>query len=109
MRGRRRTLWSALSVTVIAAVIATMAVLYQGFTTADVELNDGGVWVTEAQDSLVGHLNYPSRLLDGSFQGRSPTISLYQDGNDVLSFDQAAGTAPAGCGRRCACTAGAPA
>lgn len=91
MRGRRRTLWSALAVTVIAAVIATMAVLYQGFTTADVELNDGGVWVTDAQDSLVGHLNYPSRLLDGSFQDRSPNIALYQDGNDVLSFDQAAG------------------
>lgn len=54
-------------------------------------LNDGGVWVTRSTDSLIGHLNYPSRLLDGATTASSSTFDLMQDGNDVAIYDSASG------------------
>lgn len=49
----------------MTTVVALLATLYRGIPIADVELHDGGVWVTNGQQRLVGHLNYPSRILDG--------------------------------------------
>ncbi|MFZ1410598.1 MAG: hypothetical protein WAS07_04015, partial [Micropruina sp.] len=92
MRARTRQLWSALVVTVASAVIATIAVLYPGFAAADVELNDGGVWVTRSVNLMVGHLNYPSRVLDGALRTRTAEFDLFQDGNDVLTYDSQIGT-----------------
>ncbi|MET3953126.1 hypothetical protein, partial [Arthrobacter sp. UYEF36] len=42
-----------------AAVLVTAAVLYPGFKTTEVELNDGGVWVVSKSKNAVGRLNYP--------------------------------------------------
>lgn len=92
MRLKGRQLWSGLVVGLATAVITTMAVLYQGYTTAQVDLNDGGVWVTRTQDAMVGHLNYPSLMLDAATKAKSPEFELYQDGNDVITFDSGAGT-----------------
>lgn len=89
-RGRRS--WSALTVVLATAVTATLAVLYPGFATADVELNDGGVWVTRSVDLRVGHLNYASRVLDGSALTRTADFDLLQDGNDVITYDNGLGS-----------------
>ena len=53
---------------VLALVMSTLAVLHRGIPAARVSLNDGGVWVTNAALRLVGHLNYPSRTLDGGLR-----------------------------------------
>lgn len=93
MRGKARRLWSALTVVLVSAVIATMAVLYQGYTTADVELNDGGVWVyTGTPSSIIGHLNYPSRTLDAVVLNIRTDIELFQDGNTVATYEESSGT-----------------
>ncbi|HRA07258.1 MAG TPA: Ig-like domain-containing protein, partial [Propionicimonas sp.] len=93
VRGKGRQLWSALAVVVSSAVIATMAVLYQGYTTADVDLNDGGVWVyTATPSSIIGHLNYPSQTLDASVVNIRTDIELLQDGNTVATYEEASGT-----------------
>lgn len=79
-------------ITLSVALIATFAVLYRGYPTADVELNDGGVWVTRHTEQLVGHLNYPSRLLDGATSYVAPNPpELLQHGNDIATYEPATG------------------
>jgi hypothetical protein len=84
----RRVLASVASLTTASVVIATLAVVYQGVPTADVELDDGGVWVTSRQQLLAGHLNEPSRVLDGAVRARGAAFDVLQDGNTVLLHDQ---------------------
>ena len=88
---KRRTVISTAIVTGVALIATTLAVLYQGFTKADLDLNDGGVWVTAASDLMVGHLNHPSRVLDSYARTTSPTADLLQDGEGVLLVDQSQG------------------
>src|SRR3546814_12508155 len=63
---RHRTVvaFSALSVT-----LATLAILHDGTEVADLQLHDGGVWVTNEDLNglqVAAHLNYPSRQLDAN-------------------------------------------
>ncbi|WP_414826682.1 hypothetical protein, partial [Arthrobacter sp. Soil763] len=62
----RRNLLSVAAFVVAGVVLVVAAVLYPGFKTAEVELNDGGVWVVSKSKNAVGRLNYPSRVLDGA-------------------------------------------
>lgn len=89
MRRRRAALASGATLTAAAVVLSTLAVLYQGVPTADLKLDDGGVWVTKSNDLLVGHLNYPSRLLDGALRTTAPDYDVLQDGDRVVVFDRA--------------------
>ncbi|GAB6859518.1 Ig-like domain-containing protein [Microbacterium xylanilyticum] len=89
MRRRRAALASGATLTAAAVVLSTLAVLYQGIPTADLKLDDGGVWVTKSSDLLVGHLNYPSRLLDGALRTTAPDYDVLQDGDRVVVFDRA--------------------
>lgn len=75
---------------VLALVMSTLAVLHRGIPAARVSLNDGGVWVTNAALRLVGHLNYPSRTLDGGLRAGSADFDLSQHGNAVLVHDYGA-------------------
>lgn len=84
---RRGAVASAATLTAAAVTISTLAVLHPGIPTADVELDDGGVWVTKSSDLLVGHLNYPSRLLDGAVRTRAAEYDILQDGDTVAVVD----------------------
>ncbi|MET4002712.1 hypothetical protein ABIB48_001428 [Arthrobacter sp. UYCu511] len=73
---------------VVVASLVTGAIVYPGFTTADVDLNDGSVWVTNRAEGLVGHLNDQSKVLDGGFAATSTTFDVVQDaGNVFMSGD----------------------
>lgn len=74
-------------VVVLVTVLALLAGIYRGVPIADVELNDGGVWVTNGQMQLLGHLNYPSRALDGGLAVTTPTFDVHQFGNKVAVRD----------------------
>lgn len=87
----RRVLASGATVATAAIVVSTLAVLYPGVPTADLELDDGGVWVTKSDDLLVGHLNYPSRVLDGAVRTRAAEFDILQIGERVLILDQTTG------------------
>ncbi|MGA7204586.1 MAG: hypothetical protein WBX27_08165, partial [Specibacter sp.] len=66
----------------------TGAIVYPGFTTADVELNDGSVWVTNRTAGLVGHLNDQSKVLDGGFAATTANFDVVQNaGNVFMSSD----------------------
>ena len=65
----------------------TGAIIYPGFKTTEVELNDGGVWVVSKSKNAVGRLNYPSRVLDGAVTPASTTFDVLQDAGTVLVDD----------------------
>lgn len=75
-----------------AAVLVTAAVIYPGFKTTEVELNDGGVWVVSKSKNAVGRLNYPSRVLDGAVTPASTTFDVLQDAGTVFVDDSAGST-----------------
>ena len=56
---RRNKLIAGTAIASAAAVLVTAAIIYPGFKTAEVELNDGGVWVVSKSKNAVGRLNYP--------------------------------------------------
>ncbi len=66
------------------ALALVVAFLSPGVATADLHLNDGGVWVTNAQRKLVGHLNYRARTLDSALLSDSSSFDVFQDGEQVF-------------------------
>ncbi|WP_395245233.1 Ig-like domain-containing protein [Agromyces sp. MMS24-K17] len=92
LRANRRALASGATLTAAVVAVTTMAVLYEGYRTAEVELNDGGVWVTKSSDLLVGHLNFPSRVLDAGLRSSAPDYDVLQQGDTVLVHDRSSST-----------------
>ncbi|MBU4464496.1 MAG: hypothetical protein KKH75_01490, partial [Actinobacteria bacterium] len=87
LRARPRSVASVGVLTAGAVAITTMAFVYQGFPTTEVDLNDGGVWVTKQSSLLVGHFNHESRVLDGGLRTASDQYDILQTGNTVLVVD----------------------
>ncbi|WP_152602077.1 Ig-like domain-containing protein [Cryobacterium roopkundense] len=89
---RRRSLATLGVLTSSSLVLTLVAFLYPGFTTADVELNDGGVWVTKPSGLLVGHLNYQSQVLDSGLRTKANDFDILQSGTTVITHDRANAT-----------------
>ncbi len=73
--------------------VGVMASLHPGVPTEDLSLNDGGVWVTNDTLRIVGHLNYPSRTLDGAVTAPADSFDVSQSGRDVLVRNAVDGSA----------------
>jgi len=86
-RVHRRRLPAAL-VAAFTVTVSTLAILHQGVTTAEVDVDDGGIWVTNTSKRLVGHLNYDSRILDGALRTKTTEFDIGQSGNDVSFTDK---------------------
>lgn len=89
LRSRPRALASAGAVTAAAVTITTLAFVYQGVPTTEVDLHDGGVWVTKRSNLLVGHFNHQSQVLDGGLRTTSDDYDILQSGSTVLLVDDA--------------------
>jgi len=76
---------------VLGAGLVVAGVLYDGVATADVDLHDGGVWVTSQEHMRLGRLNSQVQLLDGSLTARSTSFDVLQDAGDVFLVDEGAG------------------
>ena len=72
------------AIPVVAALAVTGAIIYPGFETADVELNDGGVWVVNQSEGKIGHVNYQSRTIDGGVATPLANYDLVQHEESVL-------------------------
>ncbi len=92
LKKRRNKLITGTAFAAAAAVLVTTAILYPGFKTTEVELNDGGVWVVSKSKNAVGRLNYPSRVLDGAVTPASATFDVLQDAGNVFVDDSAGST-----------------
>ena len=73
--------------TCFAVGVGVLAGLYHGVPTADIDLNDGGVWVTSADDRAIAHLNYPSMTLDGVVIATAASFDVAQSENHVVLED----------------------
>lgn len=82
-RARRKAASVGAAVAAAGALVAT-AILYPGFASADVDLNDGGVWVTNGTQGMVGHLNYSARMLDGAYAANSDGFDVTQNAGTVF-------------------------
>ncbi len=87
LRARPRTLISTGVVTVAAVTIGTLAFMYDGDPTTEVDLHDGGVWVTKQSSLLVGHFNHESEVLDGSLRTSTAEYDVLQSGSRVVVVD----------------------
>ncbi len=76
----------------VNALVVGLAATYHGVPMADVELHDGGVWVTNGSLRLAAHLNYPSRTLDGGVVAPSGDFDVSQQANHVALHDLGQGT-----------------
>ncbi|MGN8026721.1 Ig-like domain-containing protein [Microbacterium sp. 22242] len=92
LRMRPKTLASVAGVAAASVAVAGMAFAYEGNPTAEVDLHDGGVWLTKTSSLLVGHFNNQSRVLDGGLRAASEDYDVLQAGGTVLVTDRSSST-----------------
>lgn len=92
LRAHPRAVASTSAVTVAAVTLTTMAFVYQGFPTTEVDLHDGGVWVTKQSSLLVGHFNHESQVLDGGLRTTGDSFDILQSGSSVFVVDNTDGS-----------------
>jgi fibronectin type 3 domain-containing protein len=80
----RRSVISVGLVSLFAAGFVSFALLHEGEATAEVELNDSGVWVTQTTSGKLGRFNYEARALDGVLLANTPSFDVEQDAQRVL-------------------------
>ncbi|HLS24495.1 MAG TPA: Ig-like domain-containing protein [Beutenbergiaceae bacterium] len=76
----------------VLGTVVALSLNYEGVATADVDLNDGGVWVSNNNELAVGRLNYPVQQIDASLAATSQNIDLLQREDVVFMRDLASGT-----------------
>ena len=77
---------------VAGLVVSALAFLHPGVTTAHVDTNDGGIWVTNQSRRMVGHLNYDSRTLDAALRTETSDFDIGQHADTVTFSDREART-----------------
>ena len=92
LRADRRTSISTTVVLALSGGVVAAAVLYQGEATADVDLDDSGVWVTNESSGLVGRFNTEARSLDGTMLAGSAAFDVDQQASQVLVSDVGSST-----------------
>ena len=86
-RGSRRPVAQLLSLAVLASALVVLAVSYDGAPVRDVELNDGSVWVTNANRGLLGRLNSQVEELDLALATSPTSDTVFQQGASVQVVD----------------------
>jgi large repetitive protein len=81
---------------VLGAALATFAGLAatsHGFPVQHVSVNDGGIWVTNNADGLIGRFAKPIAQLDGQVTpaSESSNVDVWQDGPVVAAYDATGG------------------
>ncbi|SKC47615.1 Ig-like domain-containing protein [Krasilnikoviella flava] len=80
----RRSIASAGVVALFGAGLTGFALWYDGEATVDVDLNDSGVWVTNAAAGEVGRFNHQAQALDGTLLANATGFDVQQDAQRVL-------------------------
>ncbi|QQD74978.1 tandem-95 repeat protein [Curtobacterium sp. YC1] len=76
----------------VAAVVATTAIVSTGYHTQRVDLGDGTVWVPSAEYGAVGRANTGVLQLNTAVETTSDDVSVLQRGSMVYSVDETKGT-----------------
>ncbi|UYN83968.1 MAG: tandem-95 repeat protein [Microcella sp.] len=89
----RSTAATAVSGTVIAAVVAAVAIVSTGFEAQRLDLNDGAVWVVNGDVQSIGRANLQIGALDTVVAGEGSSLRVVQRGSDVIVVDESNSTA----------------
>lgn len=73
----------------IAALVATLAVVTGGYTAQQVSLGDGAVWVANGEDRVIGRANTEVLELNSVIAADSSELEIVQSGATVLVLDRA--------------------
>ncbi|MDP9028184.1 MAG: Ig-like domain-containing protein [Actinomycetota bacterium] len=87
LAAHRSLVATATSGTVIAAVVATLAVVSTGFTAQKLDLGDGSVWVGNDSSQVVGRANPAVLELNTVVRSTGTELSVVQSGTEVLLVD----------------------
>ena len=88
----RPLLATVTSGTVIAAIVATVAIVSNGYTAQKMELGDASVWVVNGEEQVIGRANTDVLELNTIVRGESPDLEVLQSGSTVLLVDHANAT-----------------
>ena len=91
IRNPRRSVLTG-AVAALGVFSLVLAFIAPGVEETKVDLNDGGVWVTNAKRGIVAHVNVPARLMDAGLHAASSAFDVFQNGEQVQLSDQAANT-----------------
>ena len=92
LRSRRVGLASSVVLALVAVLFTWFATRSEGESVRKADLNDGGVWVTNAAQSRFGRLNKPAGQLDAAVAATTPDntgLDVVQDGAAVLGITRA--------------------
>lgn len=92
IRKHRSTLATLASGTVICAVIATVAVVSDGYRAQRLDLGDGAVWVVNESRQAIGRANTQIFELNTAVRSTSSQVDVLQSGENVLVVDGAKST-----------------
>jgi hypothetical protein len=92
LRAHRSALATVTSGTVICAVIATVAVVSNGYRAQRLDLGDGAVWVVNEARQAIGRANTQVFELNTAVRSTSAQIDVLQSGEIVLLVDSARST-----------------
>lgn len=84
---------TAVGSVVVAATVVTVAIVYPGFESQRLDLNDGAVWVVNGERQAVGRANLQVGELDAVIPGEGAELAVVQQGADVVVVDAANATA----------------
>lgn len=89
----RSAVTTTIGATLVSAVVVTVAVVYPGFESQRLDLNDGAVWVVSSERQAVGRANLQVGELDAVIPGEGTQLSVVQAGPDIVVVDAANATA----------------
>ena len=79
---RRSALTGAVAALGVCSLV--LAFIAPGVEETKVDLNDGGVWVTNAKRGIVAHVNVPARLMDAGLAVVEAEESTVEVGKGTL-------------------------
>ncbi len=84
---------TAISGGVVTALVATLAIISTGFESTRLDLNDGAVWIVNAERQAVGRANLQIGALDSVIPSAAAQLTMVQSAGDVIVVDGANATA----------------
>ena len=92
-RARRSGVVTATSSALVAAVIATAAIIAPGFEEQRLDLDDGSVWVANGEERAIGRANLQIAALDAIVESEGAELSIVQSPDEIVVLDSASATA----------------
>lgn len=87
----RRRVGQGTALTLVAGVLVVAAVSYEGSPIHDVQLNDGGVWVTNSGLNMMARLNSQVGELEMGILTSSTSTAVFQEAASVQVYDDGGG------------------